>query len=44
MRADLLEQCYGVKVEILHDPHRGGVLVVPGEPAMATTHSKCFAR
>ncbi|WP_180733884.1 hypothetical protein [Paraburkholderia sp. PGU19] len=37
-----LEQCYGVKVEILRDPARGGVLVVPSHPAMATTQSKRF--
>src|SRR5690349_717798 len=31
-------------VEILHDPRRGGVLVVPGDPAMATTPSTCVTR
>jgi iron complex transport system ATP-binding protein len=29
MRADLLERCYGVSVQILHDAEHGGVLVVP---------------
>lgn len=31
MRADLLEQCYGVSVRITRDADHGGVLVVPHE-------------
>jgi iron complex transport system ATP-binding protein len=42
IRSDLLEQCYGVKVDILHDPNRGGVLVVPSEQSTAAVNSTSF--
>ncbi|BFG79414.1 heme ABC transporter ATP-binding protein [Paraburkholderia terrae] len=42
MHADLLEQCYGVKVEILRDPNHGGVLVVPSEQSTAAVNSTSF--